>query len=93
MKGENLEASKLQITKLQTDKSQIDKSQLSELESELQVKVAHSSEHSGQDVEMCDPDVHHLHGEEGAWQTLKSIGKIINKIDNLELDVQDDHIT
>ena len=36
-------------------------------------------------VGMCDPEVQHLHGEEGAQQTPKSIGKIINKIDNLEL--------
>ena len=37
------------------------------------------------DVGMCDPDVRHLHGEEGVWWTPKSIGKIINKINNLEL--------
>ena len=37
------------------------------------------------DVGMCDPDVQHLCGEEGVQQTPKSIGKIINKIDNLEL--------
>ena len=36
------------------------------------------------DVGMCDPDVRHLRGEEGAWRTPKSIGKTINKIDNLE---------
>ena len=36
------------------------------------------------DVRMCDPDAQHLQ-EEGARQTPKSIGKIINKIDNLEL--------
>ena len=34
---------------------------------------------------MCDAEIQHLHGEEGAWWTPKSIGKIINKIDNLEL--------
>ena len=43
MKGENLETNKSQINKLQ-----IDKSHLSELELESEVKVAHSSEHSGQ---------------------------------------------
>ena len=37
------------------------------------------------DLGMSDPDVQHLCGEEGAWQTLKSLGKIIHKIDNLEL--------
>ena len=36
------------------------------------------------DVGMCDPDAQHKR-EEGAWQTPKSLGKIINKIDNLEL--------
>ena len=40
---------------------------------------------SENDVGMCDPEVQHLRGEEGAWWTPKSIGKIINKIDNLEL--------
>ena len=35
-------------------------------------------------VGMCDPETQHLQ-EEGVWQTPKSIGKIINKIDNLEL--------
>ena len=35
-------------------------------------------------VGMCDSDAQHLQ-EEGAWRTPKSIGKIINKIDNLEL--------
>ena len=34
---------------------------------------------------MCVPDVRHLHGEEGALQTPKSIVKIINKIYHLEL--------
>ena len=37
------------------------------------------------DMGMCDPDVQHLRGEEGVQRTPKSIGKIINKIDNLEL--------
>ena len=36
------------------------------------------------DVGMCDPDVRQLR-EEGEWQTPKSLGKIINKIDSLEL--------
>ena len=36
------------------------------------------------DVGMCDPDARQLR-EEGAWQTPKSLGKIINKIYNLEL--------
>ena len=35
------------------------------------------------DVGMCDPEARQLR-EEGAWQTPKSVGKIINKIDNLE---------
>ena len=43
MKGENLETNKSQTNRLQ-----IDKLQLPELESELEVKAAHSSEHSGQ---------------------------------------------
>ena len=34
---------------------------------------------------MCAPDVSNMHGEEGTWQTPKSIGKIMSKIDNLEL--------
>ena len=36
------------------------------------------------DVGVCDTKAWSLQ-EEGAWWTLKSIGKIINKIDNLEL--------
>ena len=36
------------------------------------------------DVGMCDPEARQLR-EEGAWRTPKSLGKIINKIDNLEL--------
>ena len=35
------------------------------------------------DVGMCDPDARQL--REGAWRTPKSLGKIINKIDSLEL--------
>ena len=37
------------------------------------------------DVGMGDSYVRNMHGEEGAWWTPKTIGKIINKIDNLEL--------
>ena len=37
------------------------------------------------DVGMCDADVQHLCGEEGVRWTPKSICKVINKIDNLEL--------
>ena len=45
------------------------------------------------DMGMCDPHMRNMCGEEGAWQTLKSIGKIINKIYNLELKMQkNDHI-
>ena len=40
------------------------------------------------DVGMCDPDVQHLYGEEGVRWTPKSLGKNINKIDNLELKMQ-----
>ena len=36
------------------------------------------------DVGMCDPDARQLR-EEGAWWSPKSLDKIINKIDNLEL--------
>ena len=36
------------------------------------------------DVGMCDPEARQLR-EEGAWWTLKSLGKIINKIDSLEM--------
>ena len=36
------------------------------------------------DVGMCDPDARPVQ-EEGVWQTPKSLGKIINKIDSLEL--------
>ena len=36
------------------------------------------------DVGMCDSDAQQMR-EEGAWWTPKSLGKIINKIDTLEL--------
>ena len=36
------------------------------------------------DVGMCDPEARQLR-EEGARQTPKSLGKIINKIDSLEM--------
>ena len=36
------------------------------------------------DVGMCDPEARQLR-EEGVWWTPKSLGNIINKIDNLEL--------
>ena len=36
------------------------------------------------DVGMCDPEARQLR-EEGVWQTPKSLGKITNKIDSLEL--------
>ena len=36
------------------------------------------------DVGMCDPDVSNMCGEEGTRWTLKSIGKIMHKIDDLE---------
>ena len=36
------------------------------------------------DVGMCDPDARQLQEEE-AWQTPKSLGKIIYEIDSLEL--------
>ena len=36
------------------------------------------------DVGMCNADTSNMHGEEGTWQTPKSLGKIINKIENLE---------
>ena len=36
------------------------------------------------DVGMCDPEARQLR-EEGAWWTPKSLGKIINKIDSLEM--------
>ena len=36
------------------------------------------------DVGMCDQDARYMR-EEGVWWTPKSLGKIINKIDNLEL--------
>ena len=39
---------------------------------------------SGSHKMMCDPDAQQLR-EEGVRQTPKSLGKIINKIDNLEL--------
>ena len=37
------------------------------------------------DVGMGDSYVRNMRGEERVWQTPKTIGKIINKIDNLEL--------
>ena len=37
---------------------------------------------------MCDPDVSNRHGEEGTQRMPKSIGKIMNKIDDLEFKVQ-----
>ena len=36
------------------------------------------------DAGMGEPDMGNLRGEKGRWQTPKSIGKIVNKIDDLE---------
>ena len=45
------------------------------------------------DVGMGDSYVRNMRGEERVWQTPKTIGKIINKIDNLRIkDVENEHI-